>query len=96
MQSETQALCLAQALRTAHGIRDVDIKDVQLSPTAASRLSEALGALETVNYLCLANVALGDDGAEALLARTPRSRPARAAAARSQLRPSLRLHSSEL
>lgn len=69
-QNETQALCLAQALRSARGIRDVDIKDVPLSPTAASRLAEALAALETVDHLCLANVALGDDGAEAMLART--------------------------
>jgi Ran GTPase-activating protein (RanGAP) involved in mRNA processing and transport len=71
MQSETQALCLAQALRSANGIRVVEFKDVPLSPTAAARLSEALAALESVDHLFLANVALGDDGAEAMLARTP-------------------------
>eukprot|EP00967_Tisochrysis_lutea_P152406 scaffold298582_cov26-Tisochrysis_lutea.AAC.1 len=71
LMSETQALCLAQALHLVSGLRAVDIKDVPLSHSAAGRLSEAMATLLTVDHLCLANVALGDDGTEAMLVRQP-------------------------
>jgi len=53
----------------------VEVKDFPISRTALALLCESLAALGTVERLCFSNVAVGDEGTDAMLARC--SPPAR-------------------